>query len=174
MFSLVDIYGDCQLEPTRQEHILCYVAGTLARDREARRSAGVERDAGVDLAKHAWNKAQLESLAKSCLTRGSSFTRGGITELVPEAVARVKAQLQRRAGRFTGRLLGEYTVSRIVEESTCSDGECEYLVEWAGYEHKDEWTWEPKEVVHNYMILVTACIPFIRTVTPPIMMCTCV
>lgn len=153
MFNLVDIYGDCQLEPTRQEYILCYVAGTLARDRKARRSPefrqrpGEKRDAGVDLVKHAWNKAQLESLAKSCLTRGSSFTRGGITELVPEAVARVKAQLQRRAGRFTGRLLGEYTVSRIVEESTCSDGECEYLVEWAGYEHKDEWTWEPKEVV---------------------------
>ena len=153
MFNLVDIYGDCQLEPTRQEYILCYVAGTLAGDRKARRSAefrqrsGEKRDAGVDLVKHAWNKAQLESLAKSCLTRGSSFTRGGITELVPEAVARVKAQLQRRAGRFTGRLLGEYTVSRIVEESTCSDGECEYLVEWAGYEHKDEWTWEPKGVV---------------------------
>ena len=155
MFNLVDIYGDCQLDPTRQEYILCYVAGELARDRKARRSAtfrqrgGEKKDAGDDLVKHAWNKAQLMSLANSCSTRGNSFTRAGITEIIPEALSRVKSQLQKRVVRFKDRLDGEYTVGRILEESECSDGECEYLVVWAGYEHPDEHTWEPKEVVED-------------------------
>ena len=37
MFNLVDIYGDPQLDPTRQEYILVYdiVAGVLTRDRKA-------------------------------------------------------------------------------------------------------------------------------------------
>ena len=44
-------------------------------------------------------------------------------------------------------LLGEYTVDKIVDQSECDDGEVEYLVVWAGYDHPNEHTWEPKEVV---------------------------
>ena len=53
-----------------------------------------------------------------------------------------KARLSRE-GRFRGALQGEYYVGRIVDQNNCDDGAIEYLVEWAGYEHPEEHTWEP-------------------------------
>ena len=153
MFNLADIYGDPQLDPTRQEYILVYVAGVLARDRKARRSAefrsrlGDKKSAGEALVKHAWNKAQLVSLAESSLERGASLSTSEIAKSAASATKRCVSQKLLREGRFQGRLLGEYTVDKIVDQSECDDGEVEYLVVWAGYDHPNEHTWEPKEVV---------------------------
>jgi hypothetical protein len=62
MSNLMDIYGDKQLDPVRQEYILGYVAGEQARDRAARRGAdfrmrpGENKTEEKELRKHAWNK----------------------------------------------------------------------------------------------------------------------
>ena len=133
MFNLADIYGDPQLDPTRQEYILMY----LARDRKARRSAefrsrpGDKKSTGEALVKHAWNKAQLASLAESSLERGASLSTSVIAKSAASATKRCVSQKLLREGRFQGRLLGEYTIDRIVEQSECDDGEVEYLVVWA-------------------------------------------
>ena len=74
-FNMMDIYGDVQLDPVRQEYILCYVIGVLAKDRKARRDAsfrqreGTHKTAGEELRKHAWTKPQLEALADSVVCR---------------------------------------------------------------------------------------------------------
>ena len=150
---MLDIYGDSQLDPVTQEYVLVYVAGVLARDRKARRSPefrskpGEKKGSGAELVKHAWNKRQLVALAESCLQRGSSFTRADVNAARVRAVARKAEQKKLREGRFKGRLLGEWTIDQILEESECEDGEKEYLVRWLAYDGDD--TWEPREVVED-------------------------
>ena len=92
MFNLIDIYGDSQLDPVRQEYIVSYVAGSLARERAARRAAtfrkrsNTNKAAGKELVKHAWSKAQLAALAQASLTKGESFTLQEIST-VPQCCA---------------------------------------------------------------------------------------
>jgi hypothetical protein len=80
LFNIMDIYGDVQLDPVRQEYIMVYVAGVLERDRRKRRSAkfrvkpGEAKDQGASLRKHAWNKAQLAALGQSGLDRALLIT----------------------------------------------------------------------------------------------------
>ena len=77
LFNMMDIYGDVQLDPVRQEYILVYVAGVLAieRDRKRRRGAqfrarlGEATNQGVPLRKHAWSQAQLVDLGQAGLDR---------------------------------------------------------------------------------------------------------
>jgi hypothetical protein len=67
-----------------------------------------------------------------------------------EAKVRVKEQKKLREGRHEGRLLGEYSVDRIMDEHKCRlNGELEFRVVWRGYEHVDDWTWEPLETVEE-------------------------
>ena len=59
---------------------------------------------------------------------------------------RVKEQKRQREGRFHGRLDGEYTVDRIIDERRVGD-QVEYLVVWHGFEHEDDHSWEPLDAV---------------------------
>ena len=71
-------------------------------------------------------------------------------QAMKEAKIRVMEQKKLREGRHSGRLLGEYSVDRIVDEHMCrSNSELEFQVVWRGYEHEDDWTWEPLEAVDD-------------------------
>lgn len=62
---------------------------------------------------------------------------------------RVKEHKKLRDGRFQGRLSGEFSVHRIVDEHLCADGAKEFQVVWKGYEHPEDYTWELLETVED-------------------------
>ena len=72
-----------------------------------------------------------------------------------EGNARAKKQKRLREGRFQGRLDGEYSANRIIEENVCADGETEYLVVWTGYEHSTQHTWESRKNMEDTEALDT-------------------
>ena len=97
--------------------------GTERRSAEFRSRPGDKKNAGEALVKHACNKAQLvsRSLAESSLERGASLSTYVIAKSAASATKRCVSQKLLREGRSQGRLLGEYTVDRIVDQSECDD-----------------------------------------------------
>jgi hypothetical protein len=81
MFNMMDIYGDVQLDPVRQEYILVYVAGVLERERRRRRGAefrvkpGEAKDQGAKLRKHAWSSKQIAVLGQAVVDKALIITQ---------------------------------------------------------------------------------------------------
>ena len=140
-----------------------YVVGVLQRERRRRRGAefrvklGTAKEEGAKLRKHARSSKQIAALGQAVVDNAllitheqrkqvgqpGAWVHSHRLQAMKEAKIEVVEQKKLQGRRHSGRLLGEYSVDRIVDEHMCrSNGELGIQVVWRGYEHEDGWTWE--------------------------------